>query len=194
MTSGQTNDIEQWVDIVGWEGLYQVSSHGRVKSLDRDNRKNKFGRLVPGKILIPTPHYKNGYLSVMLKKERVSKRVTVHRTVAKHFVPNPNNLPEVNHEDGIKSNCNYSNLKWCDRSYNNQHAFNNGLKTGSNRGNFNKTYYNSKPIIAIQDTAIIEFNSIKSCARYLNVERTAVQHSIKRKNICKGHSIYRLND
>ena len=98
---------EIWKDVVGYEGLYQVSNNGRVKSL-------KFGKekiLKPGKL-------KNGYLRVNLCKNEKQKHFLVHRLVALTFITNPNNLPDVNHKDENKENNRVENLEWCDCKYN----------------------------------------------------------------------------
>ena len=85
------NDDEEWRDVVGYEGFYQVSNKGRVKSLHFKNEK------------ILTATLNNvGYLLVTLCKNGTHKNVSIHSLVAKAFIPNPENKPEVNHKDGIK--------------------------------------------------------------------------------------------
>ena len=98
---------EVWKDIEEYEGLYQVSNQGRVKSL-------WFGK---EKILKPEK-VRNGYLLVGLWKNGKPKMYQVHRLVALTFLPNPNNLPEVNHKDEDKTNNCVDNLELCDRKYN----------------------------------------------------------------------------
>lgn len=102
---------EIWKDVEGFEGLYQVSNHGRVKSLGFD--KWHKGRLIK-------PHFDGlkHYLFVQLYKKGVCKKVNVHRLVASAFIPNPNNLPQVNHKDECKTNNVVSNLEWCTKEYN----------------------------------------------------------------------------
>lgn len=103
--------MEIWKDIEGYEGLYQVSNKGRIKSLNY-RRTGKEGML-KGK-----PD-KNGYLIVFLyKKGEKPKPFLIHRLVAKGFIPNVNDLPEVNHIDENKENNHVENLEWCDRKYN----------------------------------------------------------------------------
>ena len=98
---------EIWRDIEGYEGLYKVSNFGRVKSL-------KYGK---ERILKPV---KNGcgYIFVNLCKNREMNHYFVHRLVAKSFISNPQNLPEVNHLDENKENNRVENLEWCDHKYN----------------------------------------------------------------------------
>lgn len=104
--------IEEWRKIVGYEGLYEVSSFGRVRSLDRF-----YYRLHKGKFLSPTKD-RYGYLTVTLNCNGKSKTIKIHRLVAQAFLPNPDNLPQVNHKDEVKSNNCVENLEWCDGKYN----------------------------------------------------------------------------
>lgn len=100
--------MEEWRDIDGYEGDYQVSSYGRVRSL-------KYGK---EKLLKPQKHYK-GYRFVTLFKNGTRGKYKVHRLVAKAFIPNPNNYPVINHKDECKYNNHVQNLEWCTVLYNN---------------------------------------------------------------------------
>lgn len=113
---------EVWKDITGYEGLYQISNYGRVKSLERKVRHNygKF-RTVPEKILKPSPDG-DGYLYVSLSKEGKKKNPKIHKLVALHFLSNPDNLPQVNHIDENKDNNVVTNLEWCTSLHNLQHS------------------------------------------------------------------------
>lgn len=99
---------ELWKDIVGYEGLYQVSNFGRVKSL----RYNKI--MSPGK----NP---DGYLFINLHKDKTRKYCAVHRLVSSAFIDKPYNLSEVNHKDSDKTNNNVNNLEWVTRAENMAH-------------------------------------------------------------------------
>lgn len=105
---------EIWRDIEGYEGLYQVSNLGRVKSLERID---EMGRLRLGRILSPVID-RYGYLRVNLYKEGKRKTFQVHRLVGQAFIPNPEGLPQINHKDEDPSNDRADNLEWCSRSYN----------------------------------------------------------------------------
>lgn len=103
--------MERWKDIEGYEGLYMVSTCGRVKSLGNGNSNNSKERILKqGKD-------KYGYFRVVLCKNNVTKTFQVHRLVAKTFIPNPLNLPCVNHKNEGKQNF-VSNLEWCSYQYN----------------------------------------------------------------------------
>ena len=93
--------METWKAIAGYEGIYEVSDLGRVRSL-------KYGK---EKILKPGKN-QGGYLHVVLCKDGQSKTITVHRLVADAFVPNPNNLETINHKDEVKTNNTVTNLEW----------------------------------------------------------------------------------
>ena len=109
--------MEEWRDIEGYEGLYQVSNYGRVKSLERNVTTGFGDRHIKEKIIILN-QLPNGYLYYCLSKNNKKKGFYIHRLVAETFIPNPNNLPEVNHKDEDKTNNCIENLEWCDRSYN----------------------------------------------------------------------------
>lgn len=103
--------IEIWKDIKDYEGIYQVSNLGRVKSLPRKHNLNyKIRKLVPDK---------DGYSTVVLYNNGSKcKNMKVHRLVAQAFIPNPNDYPQVNHIDEVKSNNHVDNLEWCSVKYN----------------------------------------------------------------------------
>lgn len=113
---------EMWKDIIGYEGLYQISNLGRIKSLERKVRHNYGGlRIVPEKILKPSPDG-DGYLYISLSKEGKKKNPKIHKLVAYHFLENPDNLPQVNHLDEDKNNNRLSNLEWCTCLHNLTHS------------------------------------------------------------------------
>ncbi len=123
MTNGN-DEAERWVPVRGYERFYEISHLGRIRSLVRvihypdgrtEHRK--------ARVMAITINKHNGYCYIRLVNEcRQQKGFRFHRLVAQHFIPNPENLPEVNHEDFDKQNNAISNLKWCDRFYQNQHA------------------------------------------------------------------------
>ena len=104
---------EIWKDIPGYEGKYEVSNLGNVRSLNY-NRSGEPKLLKQGNV--------NGYKVVILYKDGKKKTCNVHRLVAMTFIPNPDNLPIVNHKDEDKSNNNVNNLEWCTYKYNNTYG------------------------------------------------------------------------
>lgn len=144
--------METWKDVVGYEGLYQVSDLGRVRSLDRITKdKNNVEYRRKSKILQPWDDTQ-GYKIVDLRKDGKRKAAKVHRLVAETFIQNPENKEQVNHIDGIKSNNNVSNLEWNTRSENIKHAFENGLNIRSERSGRRK-----EPVFQIKDGKIINY-------------------------------------
>lgn len=99
-----------WKDIEGFEGLYQVSNIGKIKSLYTN--KETFG----------SPH-SHGYKIVSLTKNKKHSKRYIHRLVADAFIPNPDNKPQVNHIDGDKTNNCVKNLEWSNNSENNKHSY-----------------------------------------------------------------------
>ena len=143
--------IEEWRPIEGYEGLYEVSSYGRVRSLDRYVKsKGESYRLHKGRVLSPIKDT-GDYLKVDLCCNGKCKTINVHKLVAEAFLPNPDNLPEVNHIDEDKINNRVDNLEWCDRSYNISYGtrterqkktnIQNGFWTGLSREEYLKKYY-----------------------------------------------------
>ena len=108
---------EIWKDIEGYEGYYQISNMGRVKSLERTVRCNRGYRTVPEKILEGSKNT-YGYLQVELCQEAKKNYCTIHRLVAQAFLDNSEGYKEINHKDEDKTNNCVENLEWCDRSYN----------------------------------------------------------------------------
>lgn len=114
--------MEEWKNVIGYEGLYEVSNTGQVRSLDRYVKYSN-GRihLHKGKVLSPVKD-KYGYLAVCLCCNEKQKRIKIHRLVAQAFLPNPDNLPQVNHKDEDKLNNSVDNLEWCTAKYNNNYG------------------------------------------------------------------------
>ena len=109
--------MEEWKDIVGYEGLYQVSNLGNIKS---------FKRYIEGKLLIPKSD-KDGYKEIGIRDitgKRTFKRI--HRLVAEAFIPNPNKYKFINHKDNNPTNNTVDNIEWCSIEYNNKYRFTNG--------------------------------------------------------------------
>lgn len=118
---------EFWVDVLGYEGLYQVSSFGRVKSLERFPVGKDFVKRRVNQLILKPTLFNNGYFAVSLRRDDKTTKFSVHRLVALSFIPNPENKPQVNHKNGIKSDNGIDNLEWATSSENINHALKNGL-------------------------------------------------------------------
>lgn len=105
-------DFEQevWKDVVGYEGLYKVNNLGKVIKLGKNIR-----------FMTPCKD-RCGYLFIRLTKNGKRKTKMLHDVIGEAFIPNPNNLPEINHKDENKLNNNLDNLEWCNRQYNNNYG------------------------------------------------------------------------
>lgn len=119
---------ETWKDIPGYEGLYQVNQWGDIYSL-YTNKKLKWSL------------HKDGYKIYNLHKDKKAYIITAHRAVALAFIPNPNNLPLVNHKDENKLNCYIDNLEWCDHLYNNTYNGKNEKIKEKDLGKYGKEFY-----------------------------------------------------
>lgn len=110
-----------WKDIPNYIGYYQISNTGQIKSLERKvkSSKSRQGLRTVNERLIKTRIDKYGYETVILRKENIDKHFTIHRLVATCFIPNPENLPSINHKDENKLNNIVDNLQWCTVKYNN---------------------------------------------------------------------------
>ena len=140
---------EYWKPVVGYEGLYEVSNWGRVKSVNYNHTgKEK---------ILKQNQIKNGYKSVMLYKDGNGKNYLVHRLVAEAFLPNPNDYKEVNHKDENKLNNSVDNLEWCTNEYNH------------NYGTINEriSQSQSKPVLQydLEGNFIKEWKSVTECCR-----------------------------
>ena len=145
----------EYKQIKGFESLYSISENGDVSSLRREvGKRSMKNRIKP-----------NGYVGIKLCKYGKQFHLSIHRLVAIHFIPNPLNLPEVNHIDGNKENNYYKNLEWVSSSDNQKHAFKLGLQVGR-RG---KDHCQSLPIfqLDLDGNLLREFESIKSVKRDL---------------------------
>ena len=147
---------EIWKDIPGYEGLYQISNLGNVKSLPRKVNKRKCEEIIK----VPTISNK-GYYRISLCKNGKIKYYAIHRLVAEAFISNHNNLPCVNHKDCNKQNNNVDNLEWCTYSYNNMYKNHNLKKYISASINFLRREYPNKSDL------IQELEEIKNKIKYL---------------------------
>ena len=167
---------EIWKDIPGYKG-YQISNFGNVRSLPR-NTNNQYN-----KGLIKKPNIHHGYCRMQLISDGVKKWFFVHRLVAEEFIPNPNNLPQVNHIDGNKQNNNVNNLEWCSSQENINHALKNNLFKATRVIQYDK-----------QRNYIKTWDSIIKASRTLNIHKNGIQDCCKGRKKTAGGYIWRYAD
>jgi hypothetical protein len=182
---------EIWRDIAGYEGYYQVSNFGRVRSLDKMQNYNGSARLHKGKILKPNNDGR-GYLIVDLSKNNRSVTRTIHRLVAMAFLDNPNNLPHVNHKDEVKTNnfvfvnedgtvdYDKSNLEWCTVSYNVNYgnaAVERGLKQRNDRNKSKLT-----AMYTLDGNLVDIYPSAREASRLTGIPKTLIYKCCKWEN------------
>ena len=162
--------IEEWRSIAGFEGLYEVSNLGRVRSLDRIvHRKDGTPIVRQGQIIRHgvAGGRRKKYPHVTLSRGGKSIGRLIHRLVAMAFIPNPLNLPEVNHIDGVKTNNAVTNLEWMTTADNKRHASKIGLYTGS------KPKISDDSIVEIRRMHVDGFKQ-KDIARLFNVSDSLI--------------------
>lgn len=131
--------LMEWRDIPGYEGYYQASNLGDIRSLDRKVITGNQTKRIKGVVLKPH-RQKNRYLHLELSKYGYTKDVLIHRLVAQAFIPNPENKPQVNHIDGVKVNNKVRNLEWCTNKENHIEASRLGLKAAGERHGMSKLH------------------------------------------------------
>lgn len=184
--------MEIWVDINGYEGLYQVSDKGNVRSVDRYvSSKNNSVRLQHGKIL---KQYidEDGYCRVGLHKDGKEYTVGVHRLVAESFIPNSNNLPLVDHINGTRNDNNVGNLRWFTVHLNNSTDTARERKSAAAF----KREDNKKQIIqyAIDGGLIGIYNSTMEAERNTNVDHSTIIRCCKNKQKTAGGYIWKYKN
>lgn len=156
--------METWKDIAGFEGYYQISNKARAKRLSHmvNSLPGPTKRLVKGRILKQVK--RRGYLFITLSNGPIKASGLIHKLVAISFIPNPDNLPQINHKNGIKTDNRIENLEWCTASENVQHAWATGLHS------------TNVAVVAIHKRTKEHkyFNSLSAAARGLSVDRSSV--------------------
>lgn len=160
---------EIWKDIPCYEGKYQVSNYGRVRSLEYHNTKNikRIG-------LLKLAEDKKGYIRCALSKHNKLITYKVHRLVAFAFCKNPNNYPQVNHLDGNKKNNMADNLEWCNNSMNQIHAYSHGLN------HYHMPTHHPVVVSNKETGEVFHFECIKFAAEFMGVKRQTLEKRLKR--------------
>ena len=174
--------VEVWKSVVGFEDSYQVSDLGRVRSVDRlvfkTNGRQQFFK---GRVLSLT---KNacGYPQMILHTNGKPRSVRVHRLIALAFIPNPENKPDVNHKDGVKTNNVLANLEWSTTSENVKHAYDNGLTriqhrkgTDSHRAKLTPELIRKAKTMRENGATFVEIGKI------VGVDESSIRHAISGK-------------
>lgn len=165
---------EIWKDIPNYEGLYQVSNLGRVKSFRRSTK-----HYWQDEYILKPAHANNGYCQVTLYDNTVRHKFLVHRLVAEAFIPNPDNLPQVNHKDENPLNNAASNLEWCTAEYNNAYG------TAKIRAIDTK----SKPLeqYTLDMKLIAIYRSTRIAAELLGIHNGTLHDAIRKKRPFNGY-------
>lgn len=175
-----------WKDIPGYEDSYQVSNLGRVRSKDRVIKRNgAYDLPLKGKILGQYQYKCNSNLSrlrVNLCKNGKNRVFSVHRLVAIAFVPNPNNLPQVNHKDENPLNNCADNLEWCDNKYNHNYGTRNIRQA--------QKLYKRVRSYDLHGNFLCEFESIKQAAAFYSLDPSGITKVCKGKNKYIGNYIF----
>ena len=165
--------MEIWKDIPEYEGLYQISNLGNVKSLYRLANNN---HIIKERILKPQENY-NGYFIVNLYKNNKMQARFVHRLVGKVFINNPNNYNYINHIDKNKSNNKVNNLEWCTQSYNVIYSKGKKVNQYDKNNNFIKTW-----------------NSIADVKRTLDINSSLIVRCCKNRKKSAGGYIWKYSN
>ena len=170
---------EEWRAVSGYEGLYEVSSGGKVRRISGWGNKNNGWRQATGLVKLETN--KSGYMRIKLSKNGIRTWYLVHRLVALAFIENPDEKPYVNHKDGNKANNSVDNLEWCTSRENQVHAFATGLKQPTRR----------RAVVTSNSIEEKHFPSLTACASYLGIDSGHVRLlcSGKVKQTRKGWSV-----
>lgn len=177
-------NTEIWKAVNGYEGWYEVSNFGNVRSVDRVIiNSDGVKRLWKGKILKPIKD-RYGYLVLNLYKNSKIKKITVHRLVAQAFILNSDNMPEVNHKDEDKTNNHVGNLEWCTRLYN--LTYGTRIQRGAEK-RLNSPKF-SKSVLQLDISTgrvIAEYPSAREAARKLNIYQGNISACCR--GICKTY-------
>ncbi len=175
----QNQPLEIWKDITGYEGYYQVSNYGRVKSLERWVLSKNNKKMPVKEKILKLQNDKDGYKIVELNKNSIGIHFRVHRLVALTFISNPENKPEVNHKNGIKFDNRLGNLEWNTDLENRTHAIESGLQIQKGIGN-GRSKLTEEQVLEIRLIGKSIFATV--LAKKYNVSNVVIGNVIKRKS------------
>lgn len=170
---------EEWRDVKDYEGIYQVSSFGRIKSLDRIKEYKRGDKVIKSVVkgtLIKTFLFSWGYEGFVASKFGRTTTKYIHKVIAESFIPNPDNKKMVNHKDLNKLNNRIDNLEWCTHKENIQHYFKQPHVKGSNAGKFGKDSHQIKAVIqyTLDGEFIKEYPSVSSVGFELGINISGI--------------------
>lgn len=178
-----TLEGEIWCDVIGYEGLYMVSSFGRIASLSRIIHCTNRDIMSKNKILIPFTVAQHGYYAITLVINGNKKKFYIHKLVAKHFIPNPNNLCEIDHIDGNPLNNNVNNLRWCTHSENMNNPITKKRASDSLIGTYNNA--TSKSVVQLKNGLLINIYKSMADAQRNGFLQSEISRACSGK--CKTH-------
>lgn len=159
--------MEKWKPVKDFEGLYEVSDKGRVRSVPRTIQRKGGGTMTyKGKVLKPDVT-KQGYLKVYLSKNSKKKNCLVHRLVAEAFIPNPKGYEQVNHKNTDKADNAVSNLEWTTNLQNYVHAEKNGLRPANLRAKRVAQY-------TLDGKLVAEYESLSRCSKATGIKDSRI--------------------
>ena len=185
---------EVWKDIKGYEGLYQVSNYGRVKSLPKYKKQWRGGLITVKERILKLHSQGTGYYNIQLFKNGICEYRYIHRLVAEAFLPNPNNLPCVNHKNENPSDNFVENLEWCTNGYNVNYGTRN-IRVAEKQINRKDC---SRQVLQYTKSGLFlkEYQSIAEATRETGVQGTHIIQvcQMKPKHKSAGGFIWRYKD
>ena len=175
--------MEEWVDIIGFEGCYKINRLGEVLSCAMV-RSNGNGSYLQKQIVLRP--YGKQYLRVALNRDGKRHETSIHSLLAIHFIPNPHNKPIINHKNGIKKDNSLENIEWATCAENNQHAHDTGLKIGANR----------KMVVQIDlsGNTVMAHKSILGASKTTGIGRRNIKRNIRGERPTAGGFVWKFID
>ena len=183
-TAGQPNPgfniMEIWKDVKGYEGLYQVSNLGKVKSLKKIITTKKGWFLPKKECVLKYKKGNHGYIRVMLYKNKKGISFGVHKLVIIAFIPNPENKPEPNHKNGIKTDNRVVNLEWVTKSENAIHSYKMGLQKPLRGSDVKTSNVTNSEVLEIRRKYKWNVYTMEMLAKEYNMSRSGIFYIVKR--------------
>lgn len=189
---------EIWRDIKGYEGSYQISNYGKVKSLERKVFIPQSYGLQHRQLrekLLSILNSSIGYHKVILTKNATQKQFCIHRLIAEAFIPNPDNLPIINHKNGIKTDNRIENLEWCTQQHNIIHSWEMGFSKPYWQDKGGIGYFGNKSVCQYDKNGnlLATFYSFKQASEITKVSRSGISLCVSGKLHHAGGYIWKRN-